>query len=357
MVYLRLQDVWARYSEHESYVLKGINLEVEKGEILALLGPSGCGKSTTLKTIAGFVTPARGKVFIDGEDVTHIPPNKRNIGIVFQSYALFPHMTVFQNIAYGLKLRKLSMSEIRRKVGEVIELVGLSGLEDKYPKELSGGQQQRIALARALAIGPKIVLLDEPMSNIDPILRSRLRGDLKDILKRQNITTVYVTHDRDDAFEIADRIAIMNEGMIEQVGTPEQLFNRPETRLVAEFVGIENIFKLNYKSVVRETDEHLVLSPTNDAYIVVPRNKWEGETIYFGIRPERLVLLREKPASPPYIKGRVLVRAFKGIISRYVVGTSMGNMIVHAPVEERDINVGDVVYITYDIDDVLLFTR
>ncbi len=356
MVYLQLENIWARYSRRGPYVLKGININVKRGEILALLGPSGCGKSTTLKVIAGFVTPTKGRVLIDGKDVTPIPPNRRNIGIVFQSYALFPHMTVFQNVAYGLTLRRMPFSEIRRKVKEVLELVGLSGLENKYPRELSGGQQQRVALARALAIEPKIMLLDEPMSNIDPILRSRLRSDLKGILKKLNITTVYVTHDRDDAFEIADRIAIMKDGVIEQVDTPERLFNKPKTRFVAEFVGVENTFKLEFKNV-EETDDHLVVNPASEVYIVLPKHKLSKDILYFGIRPEKLIISIKKPEKPPYIKGRVVVKAFKGVISRFVVETAIGNMVVHTPSGIRNINVGDVVYLSYNIDDILLFSR
>jgi len=356
VTYLKLENIWAKYGKHEPYVLKGIDLEVKKGEILALLGPSGCGKSTTLKVIAGFVTPVKGRVLIDGKDVTPIPPNKRNIGIVFQSYALFPHMTVFQNIAYGLVLRRLPSAEIKKKVREVIELVGLTGLENKYPRELSGGQQQRVALARALAIEPKIMLLDEPMSNIDPILRSRLRSDLKSILKRLNITAVYVTHDRDDAFEIADRIAIMNDGVIEQVDVPEELFNKPKTKFVAEFVGVENTFKIDYAQV-EELEKHLSLVIDDEVYIVLPKYLPKSKIAYFGIRPEKLIIVKEKPSKPPYIKGKVLVKAFKGVLSRYVIETPLGSIVVLSPSGIRNINIGDTVYLTYNIEDILLFSK
>lgn len=356
MAYLKLENIWVKYGKHEPYVLRGVNLEVKKGEILALLGPSGCGKSTTLKVIAGFITPVKGSVFIDNEDVTLIPPNKRNIGIVFQSYALFPHMTVFQNIAYGLTLRRMPSIEIKKKVREVIELVGLAGLENKYPRELSGGQQQRVALARALAIEPKILLLDEPMSNIDPILRSRLRSDLRRILKELNITTVYVTHDRDDAFEIADKIAVMNYGVIEQVDDPEKLFNKPKTRFVAEFVGVENTFKIDHTKI-EELENYLLLTTNNDTYLLLPKHHSKSKIMYFGIRPEKLIVMKEKPEKPPYIKGKILIKAFKGTFLRYVVKTSLGNFIVHSPSEIGTINVGDTVYLTYNVEDILLFNR
>ena len=354
MGYLVLKDVWARYSRKEDFVLKGINLSVGRGEILALLGPSGCGKTTTLRTIAGFVTPEAGAVFIGGRDVTRLPPNKRNIGIVFQSYALFPHMNVFRNVAYGLVIRRVPSDEVRRRVREVLELVGLTGFEGKYPRELSGGQQQRVALARALAIEPEIMLLDEPMSNIDPVLRGRLRSDLRRILKGLNITAVYVTHDREDAFEISDRIAVMREGRIEQVDTPQSLFSRPRTRFVAEFTGVENLFEVGVASLRRLSSGDALVVVGGDA-LVLPEGSVGGR-VSVGIRPEKLRVVRGRPGSPPYIRGRVVVVSFKGLLYRYVVRTSFGDLVVHSSTS-LGVDVGSDVYLTYDPKDLLVFTE
>ena len=354
MVNVRLEEVTKRFGE--VVAADNITLEIRHGEFFTFLGPSGCGKTTTLRIIAGLEMPDKGKVFFNEKDVTNDPPYKRNTGMVFQNYALWPHMTVFDNIAYGLKIRRLPKEEIRRKVYEVLELVKLRGLENRYPTQLSGGQQQRVALARALAIEPKIMLLDEPMSNIDPILRSRLRSDLKSILKRLNITAVYVTHDRDDAFEIADRIAIMNDGVIEQVDIPEELFNKPKTKFVAEFVGVENTFKIDYAQV-EELEKHLSLVIDDEVYIVLPKYLPKSKIAYFGIRPEKLIIVKEKPSKPPYIKGKVLVKAFKGVLSRYVIETPLGSIVVLSPSGIRNINIGDTVYLTYNIEDILLFSK
>ena len=227
----------------------GFRLEIKKlkareGEFLTLLGPSGCGKTTTLRIIAGFERPDSGEVLFNGRAVNDIPPYERNIGIVFQDYALFPHMTVFKNVAFGLEMKKLPRQEIEKKVRWALELVGLGGLENRYPEQLSGGQQQRVALARALVIEPELLLLDEPLSNLDAKIRERLRGEVRRIQKELGITTIYVTHDQEEAMAISDRIALMNIGVIEQVGKPLELYYRPRTEFVARFLGLSNILEL-----------------------------------------------------------------------------------------------------------------
>ncbi|WP_457754221.1 ABC transporter ATP-binding protein [Thermococcus sp.] len=220
------------------------SLKAKEGEFLTLLGPSGCGKTTTLRIIAGFEKPDKGEVLFNGRVMNEIPPYERNIGIVFQDYALFPHMTVFKNIAFGLELRKLPREEIEEKVRQALKLVGLEGLENRYPEQLSGGQQQRVALARALVIEPEVLLLDEPLSNLDAKIRERLRGEIKRIQKELSITTIYVTHDQEEAMAISDRIAVMNDGRIEQVGMPLELYYHPKTEFVAKFLGLSNILEL-----------------------------------------------------------------------------------------------------------------
>ena len=230
--------------EWEGFRLGISELEVKDGEFLTLLGPSGCGKTTTLRMIAGFERPDGGEILFDGRRVNDLPPYERNIGIVFQDYALFPHMTVFKNVAFGLEMKKLPKSEIERKVKWALEITGLVGLEKRYPEQLSGGQQQRVALARALVVEPEVLLLDEPLSNLDAKIRERLRGEIKRIQRELGITTVYVTHDQEEAMAVSDRIAVMNFGRVEQVGKPLELYYRPRTEFVARFLGISNILEL-----------------------------------------------------------------------------------------------------------------
>lgn len=242
MVRLRLEDIEFKQDDFRLYIPF---LEAKQGEFLTLLGPSGCGKTTTLRIIAGFEKPDKGRVYFDDTVVNDVPPYERNIGIVFQDYALFPHMTVYDNISFGLKLRKLPKEEIRRRVSWALELVGLKGFEDRYPEQLSGGQQQRVALARALVIEPQLLLLDEPLSNLDAKIRERLRGEVKRIQKELGITTIYVTHDQEEAMAISDRIAVMSVGRIEQVGNPLHLYYNPKNEFVAKFLGLSNILEVN----------------------------------------------------------------------------------------------------------------
>ena len=224
-------------------VVKGFDLEVQKGEFVSFLGPSGCGKTTVLRMIAGFETPTTGKVMIDGREVTGLAPNKRRIGMVFQAYALFPNMNVFGNIAFGLKIAGLGKSETEDRVHEMLKLIGLEHLAARYPYEMSGGQQQRVALARALAPRPQVLLLDEPLSALDAKIRVSLREEIRDIQRRLGITTVFVTHDQEEAMSISDRMVVMNSGRADQIGTPAEIYNRPKTSFVANFVGTLNILK------------------------------------------------------------------------------------------------------------------
>jgi putative spermidine/putrescine transport system ATP-binding protein len=219
----------------------GITLEIGRGEVVALLGPSGCGKTTTLRMVAGFVAPARGRVLIGGEDVTRQPAHRRNIGVVFQSYALFPHLTAIENVAFGLRMRHLARGPRRARAGAALELVGLSHLAERYPGQLSGGQQQRIALARALVIEPQVLLLDEPLSNLDAGLRSEMRGEIRALQQRLFITTLFVTHDQQEALAIADRVAVMNEGRLVEIDTPRDLCDRPAHPFTAGFLGARTV--------------------------------------------------------------------------------------------------------------------
>jgi ABC-type Fe3+/spermidine/putrescine transport system ATPase subunit len=240
--FLELGGVSAGYGA--SRVLDGIDLGIAKGEFVALLGASGCGKTTLLRAIAGFVSPSAGSIKVAGRDVTRLPPDKRGMALVFQSYALWPHMTVAQNIGYGLKLKRQARTEIARRVGEMEKLLGLDGLGDRKPAQLSGGQRQRVALGRALAIDPEILLLDEPLSNLDARIRLTVRHEIRALQKRLGITAVHVTHDREEAMVMADRIVILDAGCIAQQGTPEAVYNRPASAFVAAFMGAENRVEL-----------------------------------------------------------------------------------------------------------------
>lgn len=241
--YLNISQTRVRYGENE--ILKGIDLSVSKGEFVALLGSSGCGKTTLLRTVAGFNTPSQGTISIGGRDITRQPPDKRGMALVFQSYALWPHMTVDQNIGYGLKLRRVEPAAARKRIDEMKALLGLQSLGERKPTELSGGQRQRVALGRALAINPDILLLDEPLSNLDARIRLTVRHEISALQRRLGITTVHVTHDREEAMVMADRIVIMNGGEIAQAGTPQDVYNRPNSDFVAAFMGAENIVDIN----------------------------------------------------------------------------------------------------------------
>lgn len=241
MARVELKSVTKRFED--VVAVDRATFSVERGELFTLLGPSGCGKTTALRIVAGFELPDEGRVFFDGEDVTYRKPYERGCAMVFQNYALWPHMTVFENVAYGLKMKKLSKEEVKRRVREALELVGLEGMEDRYPLQLSGGQQQRVALARALVVEPRVLLMDEPLSNLDAKLRLRMREELKKLQKQLGITTIYVTHDQEEAMSLSDRIAVMNRGRVLQVGTPLEIYLKPSNLFVATFIGRSSVVK------------------------------------------------------------------------------------------------------------------
>src|SRR6201747_2629441 len=295
---IRLQGVSAVMQDRnrgEIVAVRNIDLIVQPGELLTLLGPSGCGKTTTLRMIAGFQEPSGGKIFIAGRDVTHMPANRRDIGFVFQNYALFPHLTIFGNVAYGLEVRQWSAADIRRAVDEVLELVGLAGFGERLPNELSGGQQQRVELARAVVIKPRVLLLDEPLSNLDAKLRGSMRGEIRHLQQTLKITTVYVTHDQEEAMAISDRIAVMEAGRIVQLDTAEALYRHPASAFVAGFIGRANLLR----AIVESVNANTAILDVGGEMLTMPADgvPAPGSSVNVVIRPESIAI--EKSGQGP----------------------------------------------------------
>jgi iron(III) transport system ATP-binding protein len=311
-VSIRLENISKTFHHRikgEVSAVDQVNLQVEPGEFLTLLGPSGCGKTTTLRMIAGFERPDRGRVFIGDEDVTDLMANRRNIGFVFQNYALFPHLSVFENVAYGLRVKSMQRAEIETAISDVLALVGLKGYEHQFPHQLSGGEQQRVALARAVVIQPRVLLFDEPLSNLDAKLRVHMRSEIRRLQKTLSITTVYVTHDQEEAMAVSDHVAVMNEGRIVQIGTAEDLYTKPASTFVAQFIGRINILPAE----VKEVREMLTIVNIFNQPFQIPKSTIplaHGQKIKVFIRPESIALLKE--VWEGQLKGRIVENTFLG---------------------------------------------
>jgi spermidine/putrescine transport system ATP-binding protein len=337
-----LQDVTKRFGENA--VVKNLDLAIQKGEFFTMLGPSGCGKTTTLRMIAGFEEPSVGSVWLEGKDVTALPAAKRPVNMVFQAYALFPHMSVWENVAFGLKIKRTPRAEVEERVGDAIRSVRLEGLEKRKPVQLSGGQQQRVALARALVNKPAALLLDEPLGALDLKLRKELQLELKHIQERTETTFVYVTHDQEEALTMSDRIAVMDEGVVEQVASPRELYEQPATPFVAGFIGVSNVLHLNPDArenglVVQQLGEGEVLRAP------APREDVAG-TLLMTIRPEKIKFADvEEPASR--VSAKVTDVIYLGSLTQYIVELRTGDrLVVHRLNDEargRQIAVGDRV--------------
>ena len=274
-----------------NHVVKGVDLNIEKGEFISLLGPSGCGKTTVLRMLAGFELPSSGQIKVDGLDMTQVTTAKRGVGMVFQAYALFPNMTVADNVAFGLKVAGRPAAEIKSRVEEMLALIKLPHLGNRFPFQLSGGQQQRVALARALAIQPRILLLDEPLSALDAKIRVSLREEIRDVQRKLGITTVFVTHDQEEALSISDRVVVMNEGRIEQMGTPPEIYNTPSTRFVASFVGTLTMLQAKISDVANNIlafEDQLLTTAS-------PLNGTNGQSVMVALRPESITIGKAKP--------------------------------------------------------------
>jgi spermidine/putrescine ABC transporter ATP-binding subunit len=334
----------------------GVTLDVQPGEFVTFLGPSGSGKTTSLMMLAGFEVPSAGEIYVDGQPVAAIPPHRRNIGMVFQNYALFPHMTVGENIGFPLKIRKLGKDEIRRRTREVLELVKLPGYEGRYPRQLSGGQQQRIAVARALVFNPRVLLMDEPLGALDKQLRERLQLEIKQLHEHLGVTIIYVTHDQQEALVMSDRIAVMNEGRLEQVGSPNDLYEAPQTRFVASFIGESNFLD----GVVRkiENGRCQIEVPELGSFATTGR---EGIALHapaaLTVRPEKIVFGDMPEGSNPTLnraEGIVEQAIFAGETRRYEIGLGGGARLIvkrqnrsGIPCYER----GDRVQVAWHVED------
>jgi spermidine/putrescine transport system ATP-binding protein len=338
---IRLEGVTKRFAE--TLAVDDLSLEIPRGSFFAMLGPSGCGKTTTLRMIGGFEDPTAGRVFLGGVDVTEHPPFRRDVNTVFQSYALFPHLNVERNVSFGLERRKLGKDEIRRRVGEILELVQLTGLGNRRPSQLSGGQQQRVALARALVNHPRALLLDEPLGALDLRLRRQLQIELKRIQQDVGITFVHVTHDQEEALTMADTIAVMNEGRIEQMGSGEELYERPRTEFVANFLGLSNLID----GTVGSRDGTMATFDAEEGErVFVPSDRFanvNGGPVRVGIRPEKIAIAASdssgeaSSASRNIIHGRVTVASYLGTSIQYVVETKTGReLTVIAPNRDGD---------------------
>ncbi len=353
-----LENLTKRFSD--VVAVDHITLRIRSGELLTLLGPSGCGKTTTLRLIAGLLKPDEGDVYFDNEVVTHLPPEKRGVGMVFQNYALWPHMTVYDNIAFGLKIRKLPRDEIRRKVKEVLELVKLSGLENRYPRQLSGGQQQRVALARALVIEPKVLLLDEPLSNLDAKLREEMRFEIRDLQRRLKITTIYVTHDQAEAMALADRIAIMNHGKIVQIGPPKEIYECPKDRFVASFIGIANFIKGVVADVDKDSGKVVIVTEDNSILTTYSRNVRKGQKVDVMIRPEYISLAKVHTAGrdrqPNTLLGKVIKRAYLGNVVDYRI--QVGDVIIRVQTSpEKVYEIGETVELRLNPNKMIIISE
>jgi spermidine/putrescine ABC transporter ATP-binding subunit len=305
-------------------VVNGVDFAIEEGELFTLLGPSGCGKTTLLRLIAGFYAPDGGEVRFDDRIVNDVPPHERGIGMVFQNYALWPHMTVFGNVAYGLKLRKLGAADITDRVQGALDKVRLAGLGERYPGQLSGGQQQRVALARALVLNPKILLLDEPLSNLDAKIRIQVRAEIRKLQKELGITTVYVTHDQEEALTLSDRIAVFNQGKVLQVGPPKALYERPANRFVADFIGINNLIDGTVQSVDERQHRLRVQTALGELSTLSEQDFRAGEQCVVSIRPENMALDGEPVADRNSLRGRIAFAAYLGNTLRYDVDLGQG---------------------------------
>ena len=353
MASVELHDLRREFGE--VVALDGISIALREGEFLSLLGPSGCGKTTALRLVAGFDRPTSGRILVDGKDVSRVPPNKRDMGMVFQAYSLFPNMTAARNVEFGLRIRGKSKDERARTIGDLLELVGLGHAGNRYPHQLSGGMQQRVALARALAIEPRVLLLDEPLSALDAKVRVQLREEIRRIQLRLGITTIYVTHDQEEALSISDRVAVLSHGRIEQIGVPEEIYGAPATPFVAEFVGTMNRFE----AVVSNPDAGEVEYAGSRLGVDAVRGRPRGERVLVLVRPE-LVELEPSPngdLGDGALAGEIVSQTFLGPVTRLKVTAGEADLTVDvSAARARSLPVGTRVTARFPADGARLLS-
>ncbi len=356
MSYVNLEKVLKTYGD--VVASDHIDLSVKEGDFFALLGPSGCGKTTILRLVAGFNTPDSGSISVNGQRIEKVPPEKRNIGMVFQNYALFPHLRVADNIAFGPSVRRTPKEQIREQVKEMLALVRLEAFADRYPRQLSGGQQQRVALARALINKPSLLLLDEPLAALDKQLRTQMQVELRQLQKRLGITAIFVTHDQEEAMTLSDQIAVMCEGKITQVGTPGEVYERPRTKFVSTFLGDSNFFQ---GQVVDHSGERIRvdLGSGHVLGVLADRAVEGGQQTTLAIRPEKISLSAQKPDSPNTIAAKVLHRVYMGTSTNYILKPVVGDKISVFSQNERhepDFAVDDQVYASWNTDSLFMLS-
>lgn len=349
---VRLEHISKIYQDPKTgkdfYAVKDTSLEIEPGSFVTLLGPSGCGKTTTLRMIAGFESPDEGEIYLGDEAINELTPNKRDTAMVFQSYALLPHYNVFDNVAYGLKLRKVPKDEIKERVMKILDLVELTGMEGRMTNQLSGGQQQRVALARALVIEPSVLLFDEPLSNLDAKLRVSMRTEIRRIQQEVGITAIYVTHDQSEAMALSDKIIVMNKGVVAQMGTPQEIYYRPNSEFVADFIGEANF--LRGKLTGRAENGHVLLNVAGNTVKVLGRDGMlEGQDYTVVLRPEAASLADEGG-----LPCRVVLSCFMGSYQNYhvMVGDTLVKLEEHNPKNKRIYAEGEQCALVFEADSV-----
>src|SRR3954449_4958638 len=353
---IALEGISKRFGKHEA--VRDVSLSIREGEFFSLLGPSGCGKTTTLRMIAGFEVPDAGRIYLQGEDVTSLFSNRRPVNMVFQQYALFPHMSIYDNVAFGLKVKKVPRSEHAGRVKEMLRIVELEGLEKRKPRQLSGGQQQRVALARALVNSPAALLLDEPLGALDVKLRKQMQLGLKAIQNDVGTTFVYVTHDQEEALAMSDRIAVMNGGQVEQIGSPREIYTRPLTAFVADFIGSLNVLELKVDEVV---GDYAVARLDDAERVVVAAGQGTsvGDEVRVAMRPEQVQLSAAAAASPDggsFLRGRSAAVVFLGMYTQFHVDTRAGRVVSHRMADEplAELEPGTDVVLEWQPEDAAL---
>ena len=352
---IELRGVTKRFGSFEA--VRGVDLTVRGGEFLTLLGPSGCGKTTLLRLLSGFEQPDEGSIQVDGADVTHLPPHRRDLNQVFQSYALFPHLTVRENIAFGLRMQRRPAEEIAARVAEVTDLVALKGFEDRRPHQLSGGQRQRVALARAIVPRPKVLLLDEPLSALDAKLRHQMQLELKHLQRRLGLTFVFVTHDQEEALTMSDRIAVIHQGRVAQLGTPAEIYHRPATPFVADFIGETNLLPADF---AEQTGDDVRVRLAGGLELTVPAAAWPtgAKRALLSVRPEKVLVSKQAVAAENVFTAVVEEEIFKGALDHLTLVTPAGlrleAMVANESALLEAIHAGDRVYCGLHADDIVV---